>query len=110
MFTPLIVGSSGIAGELRYPVGVRMSTEIEAAARRDLVAVLSSDLSADDIDPSRDMSADYGLTSLNKVLFMMSVCTDTGVDLAAFTEADLAAMHTLADVIAALTEHVRQEA
>lgn len=85
-----------------------MITEIEAAARDNLVMALPTELSAADIDLSRDMSADYGLTSLNKVLFMMSVCGDTGVDLGAFTEADVAAMRTLADVIAALGAHARQ--
>ena len=85
-----------------------MSTDIEAAARNNLAVVLPTDLLAADIDLSRDMSADYGLTSLNKVLFMMSVCGDTGVDIGAFTEADVAAMHTLADVIAALAEHAGQ--
>jgi hypothetical protein len=86
-----------------------MSTEIETVARNDLVMVLATDLTAADIDLNRDMAADYGLTSLNKVLFMMSVCGDTGVDLAAFTEADVAGMRTLADVIAALGSHARQE-
>jgi hypothetical protein len=85
-----------------------MSTEIETAARNNLAMVLTTDLSPADIDLSRDMSADYGLTSLNKVLFMMSVCGDTGVDLAAFTEADVAGMHSLADVIAALGSHASQ--
>jgi hypothetical protein len=87
-----------------------MSTEIETAARDNLASVLPTDLAPADLDLDLDMSADYGLTSLNKVLFMMSVCGDTGVDLGAFTEADVAAMHTLADVVSALSEHARQEA
>lgn len=85
-----------------------MSIEIEAAARNNLAMVLTTDLTPEDLDLSRDMSADYGLTSLNKVLFLMSVCGDTGVDLAAFTEADVAGMHSLADVIAALDSHASQ--
>jgi hypothetical protein len=86
-----------------------MSTGIEAVARDNLVAVLPSELSPADLDLSLDMAAGYGLTSLNKVLFVMSVCGDTGVDLGAFTEADVAAMRTLADVITALGNHTRQE-
>lgn len=82
-----------------------MSAEIETAARDNLVGVLPSAHSPADLDLGLDMSADYGLTSLNKVLFLMSVCGDTGVDLGAFTESDVAAMHTLADVISALAEH-----
>jgi acyl carrier protein len=87
-----------------------MRTEIETAARDNLATVLPADHAPADLDPHLDMSADYGLTSLNKVLFMMSVCGDTGVDLGTFTEADVAAMHTLADVITALSEHAHQEA
>ena len=86
-----------------------MRSEIETAARDNLANVLPTDLAPTDLDLNVDMSAGYGLTSLNKVLFMMSVCGDTGVDLGAFTEADVAAMHTLADVISALSEHASQE-
>jgi hypothetical protein len=82
-----------------------LSAEIEATARDNLVSVLPSGHSAADLDLGLDMSADYGLTSLNKVLFLMSVCGDTGVDLGTFTEADVAAMRTLSDVISALAEH-----
>lgn len=86
-----------------------MPSQIESAARNNLATVLASDVPAEGIDLDRDMAADYGLTSLNKVLFMMSVCGDTGVDLGAFTEADVAAMRTLSDVIDALAEHAPQE-
>ena len=86
-----------------------MRSEIEAAARDNLVAVLPTDLAPTDLDLGLDMSADYGLTSLNKVLFLMSVCGDTGVDLGTFTEADVAGMRTLADVVGALGEHAPQE-
>lgn len=86
-----------------------MSNHIEAAARDNLATVLPSEISPAEIDLGLDMSADYGLTSLNKVLFLMSVCGDTGVDLGTFTEADVAGMRTLADVISALGEHAPQE-
>jgi hypothetical protein len=82
-----------------------MSAEIETAARDNLVSVLPSAHSPADLDLGLDMSADYGLTSLNKVLFLMSVCGDTGVDLGTFTETDVASMRTLSDVITALAEH-----
>jgi len=85
-----------------------MTSWIEKIARDDLVAVLTSELSPEDLDPGLDMSDGYGLTSLNKVLFLMSVCGDTGVDLGAFTESDVAAMHTLGDVVEALGKHVPQ--
>jgi hypothetical protein len=79
--------------------------DIEAAARVDLVRVLDTDVPPADIDLGLDMADGYGLTSLNKVLFLMSVCDDTQVSLSEFTEQDVAAMHTLRDVVTALAKH-----
>lgn len=79
--------------------------EIEAVAREDLARVLESDAKPADIDPDLDMADAYGLTSLNKVAFLMSVCDDTKVSLASFTESDVAGMRTLRDVITALTKY-----
>jgi hypothetical protein len=79
--------------------------EIEAVAREGLSRVLDSQTAPADFDPDLDLAADYGLTSLNKVLFLMSACDDARVDLASFTEADVAAMHSLRDVITALSQH-----
>ncbi len=81
-----------------------MRAEVEAAARRNLAGVLT-DVEPDDIDLDVDMVDAYGLTSLNKVLFLMSACDDTGVSLSAFTEPDVARMRTLRDVTAALERH-----
>ena len=84
-----------------------MSTDmaVEAVAREDLVRVLESDVEPAGIDPGLDMADGYGLTSLNKVLFVMSVCADTNVSLSLFSESDVAAMRTLRDVITALAKH-----
>jgi len=71
--------------------------------------VLASDLTPADFDLNLDMTDGYGLTSLNKVLFLMAVCDETGVGLSAFTEADVAAMRTLGDVVAALAAHAGGE-
>jgi hypothetical protein len=79
---------------------------IERLARENLARVLESEIGPDELDLDVDMAAGYGLTSLNKVLFLMSVCDDTGVGVAAFTEADVSAMHTLRDVTAALAQNV----
>lgn len=51
------------------------------------------------------MASGYGLTSLNKVLFLMSACDDANVSLSSFTEADVAGMRTLRDVVTALSQH-----
>jgi acyl carrier protein len=83
--------------------------EIADTVRESLARVLASDLAPGDFDLDRDMSNGYGLTSLNKVLFLMAVCDETGVGLSAFTEADVAAMRTLGDVVAALAAHAGGE-
>ncbi|HEY1917758.1 MAG TPA: acyl carrier protein [Streptosporangiaceae bacterium] len=80
-------------------------TQIEAVVREDLARVLDSGVEPDDIDPDLEMAAEYGLTSLNKVLFLMSVCDDTQVDLSSFTEPDVAQMRTVRDVVTALAKH-----
>jgi hypothetical protein len=80
-------------------------SEIEAAARDGLAQVIESGVAPDDLDPDLDMAESYGLTSLNKVVFLMSACEESRVSLATFTEADVAAMHTLRDVVTALAQH-----
>jgi hypothetical protein len=79
-----------------------MRADIEIAAREDLARVLESNIRPEDLELDLDMAEAYGLTSLNKVLFLMSVCNNTGVGLSAFTEPDVAGMRTLRDVTAAL--------
>lgn len=79
---------------------------LERAARESLAMVLD-DIGPDDVDTGGDMVREYGLTSLNKVLFMTEVCERTGVSVSHFTERDLAAMRTLRDVVAALARHVQ---
>jgi hypothetical protein len=78
--------------------------ELEEAARESLALVLD-DLAPDALDLGEDMVREYGLTSLNKVLFMTDVCERTGVSVSHFTEQDLAAMRTLGDVVDALARH-----
>jgi hypothetical protein len=80
------------------PTGI----EIEKAAREGLARVTETGIQPADLDPDVEMAEGYGLTSLNKVLFLMSLCDDTDVSLASFTEADVAAMRTLRHVVSAL--------
>jgi hypothetical protein len=75
--------------------------DIEQAARRNLAMVLDTP-PATDFDLDRDMVNGYGLTSLNKVLFLTALCDDAAVSLAHFTEHDVARMRTLRDVVTAL--------
>ncbi len=82
-----------------------MDAGMETAARDNLARVLETDVEPGDLDLDLDMADGYGLTSMNKVLFLMSVCDETGVGLSSFTEPDVAAMRTLRDVTKALSEH-----
>jgi acyl carrier protein len=85
-----------------------MCSDVEAAVR-DTLAQVIPDVVAGEFELDRDLAADYGLTSLNKVLFMTSACEATGVPLVRLTEGDLAAMRTLRDVITGLAPHIGQE-
>jgi hypothetical protein len=81
-------------------------TYIEIAAREALARVLEPSFEGAVIDLDADMAEGLGLTSLNKVIFLMSVCDDTEVSLSAFTESDVAGMRTLRDVVAALARNL----
>lgn len=80
--------------------------DLEAAARDNLARVIESEPDPDELVLTADMAETYGLTSMNKILFLMSLCEETGVDLSVFTEPDVAAMDTLEHVIAAFSKHV----
>jgi acyl carrier protein len=86
-----------------------MQDELENSARDHLGRVLG-DEDAADLDLDLDMTDGYALTSLNKVLFLTSLCDDAGVDLVHFTEHDVADMRTLRDVVKALAPHVEKVA
>jgi acyl carrier protein len=79
--------------------------DIERTARNCLAHVLDVPIASGDLGLDLDMVSEYGLTSLNKVLFMTAVCDATGVSVSHFTEHDLANMRTLRDVVAALVRY-----
>lgn len=81
-----------------------MQADIESSARGSLARLLA-EVAPEDIDPDGDMVNDYGLTSINKVLFLTSLCDELGVGLSHFTEQDVARMRTLRDVTQALAPH-----
>lgn len=80
--------------------------DIEALVRDGLARVIDPGTQPAQIDPDLDMAEAYGLTSLNKVIFLMSVCDDTQVSLAEFSEPDVARMRTVRDVVTALSRFV----
>lgn len=78
---------------------------LELAARESLSMVLDDEVAPEDIDLDHDMVREYGLTSLNKVLLMTSVCERTEVSVSHFTEHDLAGFRSLRDILTALARH-----
>jgi hypothetical protein len=77
--------------------------DLEVLVRDGLARVLDSGLDPQNLDADLDLADGYGLTSLNKVIFLMSACDDSQVSLAEFTEADVAQMRTIRDVVTALS-------
>jgi acyl carrier protein len=81
-----------------------MPSDLQSIVREQLAAVID-DTPATEIDLDASMADDYGLTSLNKVLFLTSVCDQAGVELSHFTEHDVASMTTARDVVEAMSAH-----
>jgi acyl carrier protein len=79
-----------------------MPTDIDTLARKELTKVLRDKFEPAAIDPDGDLAETYGLTSLNKILFLTSLCQAADIGLDRFTEDDLARMRTLSDVVEAL--------
>jgi len=81
-----------------------MASDVDTIARAQLAKVMGTGAAPEDIDADADME-EYGLTSLEKILFLTATCESTGVDLSLFSEGDLDAMHTLRDVTKAVGAH-----
>ncbi|WP_447872589.1 acyl carrier protein [Serratia fonticola] len=86
-----------------------MTTNLETIARQKLAATLTPPMESDSLDSSANMRDAYGLTSLNKILFITSLCREMNIDLAGLTEDDLAHMNSLGDVIRILAPHVNPQ-
>jgi hypothetical protein len=86
-----------------------MRTELETAVRHRVGQVIE-EVPADELDLDADLTDEYGLTSLNKVLLLTTVCDDVAVDLANLTEHDVAAMRTGRDILTALSALSAQSA
>jgi acyl carrier protein len=81
-----------------------MATDVDAIARAQLAKVMGTDTAPEDIDADADME-EYGLTSLEKILFLTATCESAKVDLSLFNEQDVDDMHTLRDVTKAVEAH-----
>ena len=82
-----------------------MPTDLDTLARVQLSQVLRDHPDPVALDPDEDLVETYGITSLNKVLFLTSLCRAAEVGLDNFTEDDLARMRTLGEVVDALRPH-----
>ncbi|MFI9503894.1 GNAT family N-acetyltransferase [Nocardia sp. NPDC052566] len=87
-----------------------MPADLDALARDQLAKVLRDGPAPAALDPGRDLVETYGLTSLNKVMFLTSLCKAADVGLDRLTEDDLARMRTLGDVVEVLRSMVRGDA
>jgi hypothetical protein len=87
-----------------------MRSDVEGAARESLSVVLEAGPAPDDFDLDGELAGEYGLTSLNKVLYLTGLCQDLGIALSHLTEQDVAAMRTLRQVVDVLTPHLGKAA
>lgn len=83
-----------------------MPDSLEAAARTALAESLPTEVAPDEIDLDEQLDR-LGLSSLNKVVFLMAVCERTEVGLHNFTEDDVAGMRTLGQVVTGLRQYAK---
>jgi acyl carrier protein len=83
-------------------------SNLQSIVSRNLAELL--DVDVDRIALDADLSAEYGLTSLNLVLLMTSLCEETGTPLFKFTDKDIANLRTPRDVVTLFAAAGRQEA
>ncbi|MGW9552968.1 acyl carrier protein [Nocardiopsis sp. NPDC055551] len=76
-----------------------MPADLDTLAREQLARTLRERPDPASLDLGEDLVETYGLTSLNKVLFLTSLCKAADVGLENFTEDDVAGMRTLGDVV-----------
>lgn len=83
-------------------------SNLQSIVSRNLAKLLDVDVNRIALDA--DLSAEYGLTSLNLVLLMTSLCEETGVPVFNFTDKDIASLKTPRDVVTLFAAAGRQEA
>ena len=83
---------------------------IETVVSQDLARLISASAHrADAVDLDADLYGHYGLTSLNMVLLMTSVCEKTKTALIHFTEDDIARLQTPRDIVSLISRFSEQE-
>ena len=81
---------------------------IESIVKNNLSHLIDIDASRTDIDLS--IFDDYSLTSLSIVILITNICDETDVPVFNFTDADIANLRTLRDVITMFTTAAGQDA
>jgi acyl carrier protein len=83
---------------------------IETVVSQDLARLISAPTHrVDAVDFDADLYGHYGLTSLNMVLLMTSVCEKTKTALIHFTEDDIARLQTPRDIVSLISRFSEQE-
>ncbi|MCA1438363.1 MULTISPECIES: acyl carrier protein [unclassified Bradyrhizobium] len=83
-------------------------SNLQSTVKRNLAELL--DVDVDRIALDANLSDGYGLTSLNLVLLMTSLCEETGIPVFSFTDKDIASLRTPRDVVTLFATAGRQEA
>ncbi len=79
-------------------------SNIEPAVREALSSTLRRPpADAPALDLALNLKFDYGLSSLDLIMMMSTVCAQTGVPLTAFDEDEIAGLETPGDIVRLLT-------
>ena len=83
-------------------------SDLQSIVKRNLAELLDIDIDRIALDAS--LSDEYGLTSLNLVVLVTTLCDETGTPVFNFTDEDIANLRTLRDVVTLFATATRQEA
>ena len=83
-------------------------SDLQSIVKRNLAELLDIDIDRIALDAS--LSDEYGLTSLNLVVLVTTLCDETGTPVFNFTDEDIANLRTPRDVDTLFANATRQEA
>ena len=83
-------------------------SDLQSVVKRNLAELLDIDIDRIALDAS--LSDEYGLTSLNLVVLVTTLCDETGTPVFNFTDEDIANLRTPRDVVTLFANATRQEA
>ena len=83
-------------------------SDLQSIVKRNLAELLDIDIDRIALDAS--LSDEYGLTSLNLVVLVTTLCDETGTPVFNFTDEDIANLRTPRDVVTLFAIATRQEA